>query len=45
MSTASAKTPVRDPEKSRARILQAARDEFARHGLGGARVDRIAARP
>ena len=42
MSTASAKTPVRDPEKSRARILQAARDEFARHGLGGARVDRIA---
>ncbi|MEY2621908.1 MAG: hypothetical protein RIT26_1728 [Pseudomonadota bacterium] len=38
----SAKSPVRDPEKSRARILQAARVEFARHGLGGARVDQIA---
>ncbi len=33
---------VRDPEKSRTRILQAARVEFARHGLGGARVDQIA---
>ncbi|HYH38226.1 MAG TPA: TetR/AcrR family transcriptional regulator [Azospirillum sp.] len=32
----------RDPEGTRARILIAARDEFARHGLGGARVDRIA---
>ncbi|WP_431862057.1 TetR family transcriptional regulator [Azospirillum sp.] len=32
----------RDPEGTRARILAAARDEFARHGLGGARVDRIA---
>jgi len=32
----------RDPEQSRARILQAARTEFAQHGLGGARVDRIA---
>jgi AcrR family transcriptional regulator len=42
MTSASAKTPVRDPEKSRARILQAAREEFARHGLGGARVDQIA---
>ncbi|MFN0163704.1 MAG: TetR/AcrR family transcriptional regulator [Burkholderiales bacterium] len=33
----------RDPEQTRARILAAARDEFARFGLGGARVDRIAA--
>ncbi len=37
------KTAVsRDPEGTRARILAAARDEFARYGLGGARVDRIA---
>ncbi len=34
----------RDPERNQARILAAATDEFARHGLGGARVDRIAAR-
>ncbi len=34
---------TRDPERTRARILDAARDEFAAHGLGGARVDRIAA--
>jgi AcrR family transcriptional regulator len=34
----------RDPEKNRARILGAALEEFSRHGLGGARVDRIAAR-
>jgi AcrR family transcriptional regulator len=33
----------RDPERTRARILDAATSEFARHGLGGARVDRIAA--
>jgi len=33
---------TRDPEGTRARILAAARDEFARYGLGGARVDRIA---
>ena len=42
-----AKSPVapltRDPERTRARILEAARDEIAAHGLGGARVDRIAA--
>lgn len=38
----SAQSPTRDPEKSRTRILQAARVEFARHGLGGARVDQIA---
>ncbi len=34
----------RDPEGTRARILAAATREFSRHGLGGARVDRIAER-
>ncbi|AMN41481.1 TetR/AcrR family transcriptional regulator [Rhodoplanes sp. Z2-YC6860] len=34
----------RDPELSRSLILSAARDEFAEHGLNGARIDRIAAR-
>jgi len=34
----------RDPLRTRARILDAATVEFARHGLGGARVDRIARR-
>ena len=34
---------ARDPEQTRARILAAAKAEFARAGLGGARVDRIAA--
>ena len=38
------KTATRDPEKNRSRILAAALEEFARYGLGGARVDRIAAR-
>jgi len=33
---------ARDPEQTRARILAAAKTEFARVGLGGARVDRIA---
>jgi len=37
-----AKPITRDPEKSRANILEAARTEFARSGLGGARVDQIA---
>lgn len=36
-------TSGRDPDRTRARILAAATDEFARFGLGGARVDRIAA--
>lgn len=40
-----ARTPrVRDPEATRQRILLAARSEFARLGLGGARVDTIALR-
>ena len=34
----------RDPERTRQKILDAATEEFARYGLGGARVDRIAAR-
>jgi AcrR family transcriptional regulator len=33
---------TRDPEQTRQRILAAAQAEFARVGLGGARVDRIA---
>jgi AcrR family transcriptional regulator len=33
---------TRDPVATRAAILRAATDEFAQHGLGGARVDRIA---
>lgn len=36
--------PVRDSERTQAAILAAATQEFARHGLTGARVDRIAAR-
>jgi AcrR family transcriptional regulator len=38
------KANSRDPERTRQRILDAATEEFARYGLGGARVDRIAAR-
>ena len=34
----------RDPERTRQKILDAATEELARYGLGGARVDRIAAR-
>lgn len=34
----------RDPERTRQKILDAATEEFARYGLGGARVDRIAVR-
>jgi AcrR family transcriptional regulator len=34
----------RDPEGMRLRILEAAKQEFANHGLHGARVDRIAAK-
>jgi AcrR family transcriptional regulator len=35
--------PVRDAEATRQRLLEAARAEFAEHGIAGARVDRIAA--
>ena len=41
-TTAPART--RDPAASRARILAAAKAEFARKGLAGARVDKIASR-
>lgn len=35
---------LRDADRSQSTILAAARDEFAEHGLGGARMDRIAER-
>lgn len=38
------KKQQRDPDATRKRILAAAKSEFARRGLGGARVDDIAAR-
>ncbi len=38
------KTHARDAEATQARILQAAKEEFAANGLGGARVDVIAER-
>ena len=41
---ASRHSGTRDPEGTRSRILEAATKEFARFGLGGARVDRIAMR-
>ena len=34
--------PPKEPEPTRQRILEAARVEFATHGLAGARIDRIA---
>lgn len=37
-------TRTRDSERSRSVILQSALEEFALHGLGGARIDRIAER-
>ena len=44
MATARKNGSSRDPDRTRQRILDAATAEFARYGLGGARVDRIAAR-
>ncbi|HEV8097214.1 MAG TPA: TetR/AcrR family transcriptional regulator [Burkholderiales bacterium] len=44
MSEAAPRNNRRNPERNKDRILRAATDEFARHGLGGARVDRIAER-
>ncbi len=38
------KTKTRDAGKTKARILAAAKKEFAKHGLAGARVDEIAER-
>ena len=39
---AAAATGTRDPEATKARIFRAATEEFAAHGIAGARVDRIA---
>src|SRR5271157_5388915 len=39
-----AKPRVRDPDATKQRVLDAAKVEFARHGLAGARVDAIADR-
>lgn len=39
-----AKERQRDADRSQGVIFSAARDEFAEHGLGGARMDRIAER-
>lgn len=39
---AGTKTRVRDADATKARILEAAKQEFAKLGLGGARVDEIA---
>lgn len=41
---AEAKTRTRDADATKARILEAAKQEFAKLGLGGARVDEIAER-
>lgn len=38
------KKKIRDAEATKSRILAAAKKEFAKHGLGGARVDEIADR-
>ncbi len=35
--------PVRDADRTRTRLLEAGRAEFAEYGIAGARVDRIAA--
>jgi AcrR family transcriptional regulator len=35
---------IRDAQRTRAALLDAARDEFAEHGYAGARIDRIASR-
>ena len=41
IALAAVKTPARDAERTRARILRAARTEFMRHGFSGARIERI----
>jgi AcrR family transcriptional regulator len=43
-ATKQARRPIRDAARTQAAILDAATREFAMHGLGGARVDRIALR-
>ncbi|UCE30149.1 MAG: TetR family transcriptional regulator [Burkholderiales bacterium] len=44
VATGAGRVGGRDPDPTRSVILAAATDEFATHGLGGARVDRIAER-
>ena len=44
VKTAKSAKPPRDAEATKARILEAAKKEFARNGLAGARVDVIAER-
>lgn len=44
MNPAADEPRTRDADRSQQAILAAAREEFAAHGLGGARVDRIAER-
>ncbi|MDM0040674.1 TetR/AcrR family transcriptional regulator [Variovorax sp. J22G21] len=44
MEATSLEPRLRDADRSQQAILAAARDEFAQHGLAGARVDRIAER-
>ena len=44
MTEAALRNSRRNPERNKDRILRAATGEFARFGLGGARVDRIAER-
>ena len=41
---ASTEDRPRDAERSQQTILDSAREEFAEHGLGGGRMDRIAER-
>ncbi len=43
-TTAAPEERQRDADRSQNTILNAARDEFSEHGLGGARMDRIATR-
>jgi AcrR family transcriptional regulator len=43
MVTSDAAPKARDAQATKARLLQAATEEFATHGIAGARVDRIAA--
>ncbi|MEO7152861.1 MAG: TetR/AcrR family transcriptional regulator [Burkholderiaceae bacterium] len=43
-STVVPEVRIRDADRSQGALLAAARDEFAEHGLGGARMDRIALR-
>src|SRR5581483_1146804 len=42
VAAAATRRSARNPQASRARIMEAARNEFVSHGLSGARVDRIA---